>query len=194
VGLLPDDFDASLGLATVGLRVDQLDGVSFPRSGYLLWLDAQLSRTQFGASSNYLRIAGEARTAFSHGVHTLQLSVRGGTSGDDDELPVYALFRLGGFLDMSGYRQQQLLGPRFAYGRALYQAKLARVPLLEGIYGGLAYEIADMPQAVPLNDKKLFQSGTAYLAADTPLGAAYFGVGYADAENRAVYLYLGRPF
>jgi len=95
---------------------------------------------------------------------------------------------------MSGYRQQQLIGRRFAYGRALYQARLARVPLFEGVYGGLAYEIADMPQLLPMNDKNYFQSGTAYLAADTPLGVAYFGLGYANGDNRAVYLYLGNPF
>ncbi len=194
VFLFPRAFDADLGLAQASVRIDQLDSVSFARSGYLLWLDAQLSRTQLGASSDYTRVSGEARTAFSHGVHTLQLSLRGGTSSNQESLPVYALFRLGGFLDMSGYRQQQLLGSRFAYGRALYQARLARLPLFEGVYGGLAYEIADMPQLLPMNDKDLFHSGTAYLAADTPLGVAYFGLGYANPDNRAVYLYLGKPF
>jgi NTE family protein len=104
------------------------------------------------------------------------------------------MFRLGGFLNMSGFRQQQLLGTRFAYGRALYQVRLGSVPLFEGMYGGLAYEIADMPQAIASNDRSSFQSGTVYLAADTPLGVAYFGVGYANQGTTAVYLYLGRPF
>ena len=194
VFVLPGAFDAELGLASASLRLDQLDSVSFARSGYLLWLDAQVSRTQLGATVDYTRVSGEARAAFSHGVHTLQLSMRGGSADNDEVLPVYALFRLGGFLDMSGYRQQQLLGRRFAYARALYQARLARVPLFEGVYGGLAYEIADMPQLLPMNDKELFRSGTAYLAADTPLGVAYLGLGYANGDNRAVYLYLGKPF
>ena len=112
---------------------------------------------------------------------------------DGDALPIYAMFKLGGFLDMSGYRYQQLLGYRYAYARALYQTRLARVPLFEGVYGGLAYEIADMPQLIALNDQRLFQSGTAYLAVDTPLGVAYFGLGYANKDNVAVYL-QGKPF
>jgi hypothetical protein len=32
------------------------------------------------------------------------------------------------------------------------------------------------------------------LAADTPLGAAYFGIGYGNPGNTAVYLFLGKPF
>jgi hypothetical protein len=62
------------------------------------------------------------------------------------------------------------------------------------VYGGLAYEVADMPQVVTQNNQGLFQSGTAYLAADTPLGSAYLGLGYGTPGNKSVYLYLGNPF
>jgi NTE family protein len=191
---LPKSLDVDLGLVQALLRIDQLDSTSFARSGYLLALNALISRSQLGASQDYDRYDAEVRAAFSHGEHTLRLAMRGGGSIGDDALPVYAMFKLGGFLNMSGFRLQQLLGTRFVYGRALYQARLGSVPLFEGVYAGLAYEIADMPQAVPLNDRSSFQSGTAYLAADTPLGVAYFGVGYANQGTAAVYLYLGKPF
>ena len=192
VFLLPEGFDADLQ-RSASLRMDQLDHVHFPRTGHLLWVE-QSSTGRLGASEDYALVRGEFRAAVSYGEHTLQLSLRGGTSSQDEALPLYAMFKLGGFLDMSGYRQQQLLGYRFAYGRAQYQTRLARVPLFQGVYGGLAYEVADMPQVLPINDRSVFQSGTAYLAADTPLGVAYFGLGYADADNRAVYLMLGKPF
>jgi NTE family protein len=191
---LPKKLEADLGLLQASMRIDQLDSTSFARSGYLLALNALVSRTQLGASQDYDRYDAEVRAAFSHGAHTLRLALRGGGSTDADALPVYAMFRLGGFLNMSGFRLQQLLGTRFVYGRALYQARLAGVPLFEGVYAGLAYEIADMPQAVALNDRASFQSGTAYLAADTPLGVAYFGVGHANQGTTAVYLYLGKPY
>ncbi len=191
---LPKNLEVDLGLVQASLRIDQLDSASFARSGYLVALNALLSRTQLGASLDYDRYDAEARAAFSQGVHTLRLTLRGGGSTDAAALPLYAMFRLGGFLNMSGFRQQQLLGTRFVYGRALYQSRLGSVPLFEGMYGGLAYEIADMPQALPSNDRSSFQSGTAYLAADTPLGVAYFGVGYANQGSTAVYLYLGKPF
>ncbi|HYN61818.1 MAG TPA: patatin-like phospholipase family protein [Rubrivivax sp.] len=191
---LPKSLEVDLGLVQASLRIDQLDSASFARSGYLLALNALVSRSQLGASQDYDRYDAEVRAAFSHDAHTLRLALRGGGSIGDDPLPVYAMFRLGGFLNMSGFRLQQLLGTRFVYGRALYQARLGSVPLFEGVYAGLAYEIADMPQTVALNNRSSFQSGTAYLAADTPLGAAYFGVGYANQGTAAVYLYLGRPF
>jgi NTE family protein len=192
--LLPESVGFGQGLAQASLRLDQLDSVSFAKSGYLLVLNLQASRPQLGATQAYTRYDGEFRTAFGHRAHTLELAARAGGSIGSDPLPVYAQFSLGGFLNMSGYRPQQLLGERFWYGRALYQMRLARVPLFEGVYGGLAYEAADMPQLVAANDRNLFQSGTAFLAADTPLGVAYFGIGFANPDNRAVYLYLGRPF
>jgi len=189
---LPADFDEDIGLVQAALRIDRLDSVNFTRSGYLVSLIAQSSQTALGASDSFTRVEGGVRGAYSFGNHTLQLAVRGGEASS--ELPAYALFKLGGFLNMSGYRRQQLLGTRYAYGQLLYQLKLAQLPLFEGVYGGLAYEAADMPQLLPGNDKPLFQSGTAFLGADTPLGAAYFGLGYGGAGNQAVYLFLGRPF
>jgi NTE family protein len=191
---LPRKLEADLGQVQASLRLDQLDSTSFARSGYLLALNAAVSRKQLGASQDYDRYDAEVRAAFSYGAHTLRLALRGGGSTNTDALPVYAMFRLGGFLNMSGFRLQQLLGTRFVYGRALYQARLGSVPLFEGAYGGLAYEIADMPQTVPLNNRSSYQSVTAYLAADTPLGVAYFGVGHANQGTTAVYLYLGKPF
>jgi NTE family protein len=177
-----------------GLRIDRLDSVSFARSGYLLSLVGQASLPAMGAAESYNRVEGEIRAAHAFGEHALQIALRGGGPIGSGELPVYALFQLGGFLNMSGYRQSQLLGPRYAYARLSYQARLARVPMFEGVYGGLAYELADMPQTVAENDRGLFRSGTGYLAADTPIGTAYFGFGYADRDNRALYLYVGKPF
>ncbi|NLZ43036.1 MAG: BamA/TamA family outer membrane protein [Comamonadaceae bacterium] len=191
---LPKNLEADLGQFMASLRIDQLDSTSFARAGYLLALNALASRTQFGAGQDYDRYDAEARAAFSYGAHTLQLALRGGGSSRADALPVYAMFRLGGFLNMSGFRLQQLLGTRYLYGRALYQARLESLPLLEGVYAGLAYEVADMPQAVAANNRSSFQSGTAYLAADTPLGVAHFGVGRANQGTTGVYLYLGKPF
>lgn len=176
------------------LRIDQLDSASFARWGYLLALNPLVSRSQLGASQDHDCYDAEVRAAFSHEAHSLPLALSGGGSIGDDALPVYAMFRLGGFLNMSGFRLQQLLGTRFVYGRALCQARLGSMPLLEGVYAGLAYEIADMPQAVPLNDRSSLQSGAAYLAADTPLGVAYFGVGHTNKGTAAVCLYLGKLF
>jgi NTE family protein len=191
---LPKKLEVDLGLVQASLRVDQLDSTSFARSGYLLALNAAVSRAQLGASQDYDRYDAEVRTAFSYGAHTLRLALRGGGSTKPGALPVYAMFRLGGFLNMSGFRLQQLLGTRFVYGRALLQSRLGSVPLFEGVYAGLAYEIADMPQTVAANNRSSYQSVTAYLAADTPLGVAHFGVGHANQGTTAVYLYLGKPF
>ena len=191
---LPKNLRADLGQLQGSVRIDQLDSLSFARSGYLLAVNALVSRTGLGASQNYDRYDAEVRAAFSQGPHTLRLALRGGGSTTSDSVPVYAMFRLGGFLNMSGFRQQQLLGTRYIYGRALYQTRLTGLPLFEGVYGGLAYELAQMPQAIASSNRSFFQSSTAYVAADTPLGVAYFGLGHANQGTTALYLYLGKPF
>ena len=191
---LPKNLRADLGQLQGSVRIDQLDSLSFARSGYLLAVNALVSRTGLGASQNYDRYDAEVRAAFSQGPHTLRLALRGGGSTTSDSVPVYAMFRLGGFLNMSGFRPQQLLGTRYIYGRALYQTRLTGLPLFEGVYGGLAYELAQMPQAIASSNRSFFQSSTAYVAADTPLGIAYFGLGHANQGTTALYLYLGKPF
>jgi len=191
---LPRSLQVRLGQLQSSLRIDQLDSMSFARSGYLLAFNALVSRTGLGASESYDRYDAEVRAAFSHGAHTLRLALRGGGSTTGDTLPVHAMFKLGGFLNMSGFRPQQLLGTRFAYGRVIYQARLTGVPFFEGVYGGLAYEIAHMPQAIATSNRSSFRSGTVYVAADTPLGVAHLGVGYANQGTTALYLYLGKPF
>ncbi|MBE2244467.1 MAG: patatin-like phospholipase family protein [Burkholderiaceae bacterium] len=192
--LFPSTERTTIGAVRVGLRLDRLDNVSLPRSGYFLDFEAVDSLPALGATDSYVRYFAEARAAFSSGHHTLRLSVRAGGTPDEDDLPAYAQFRLGGFLNMSGYRPQQLMGPRFVYGRAIYQYKLRDIPLFQGAYAGVSYELADMPQIIESNDKSLFQSGTLFLAVDTPLGVAYLGYGYASGGNQAIYLFLGKPY
>ncbi len=192
--LFPSSERSTIGAVRVGLRLDRLDSVSLPRSGYFLGVEAIDSLKALGATDEYVRYFAEGRAAFSSGHHTIRLAVRAGGTNDEDDLPPYAQFRLGGFLNMSGYRPQQLMGPRFVYGRAIYQYKLRDIPLFQGVYAGVSYELADMPQIIEENDKSLFQSGTLYLAVDTPLGVAYVGYGYASGGNQAIYLFLGKPY
>jgi NTE family protein len=192
--VLPVREGFSVGTARAAITIDQLDSVSFTRSGYFFGAEARVSRQELGATDNFDRIEAEGRTAFSFGRHALQFAMRGGGSVGDDPLPGYAQFQLGGFLNMSGYAQGQLIGPRYIYGRIGYLAKLLEIPFLEGLYSGVAIEALRMPQLISANNQGLFASATIYAAVDTPLGVLYLGYGYADAQNSSVYLYLGKPF
>jgi NTE family protein len=181
----------TIGSVLASLRLDRLDSVPHPRSGYLVTIDAEHSTSTLGADDDYTRLEAQARAATSFGAHTLRVALRAGDSLDGEPMPVHAHFQLGGFLNMSGYRPQQLLGPRYAYGRLLYQGTQLTLPLLGGVYSGMALEVARMPQLVLANETRTYSAGTLYLAADTPLGVAYLGYGYADRDNQALYLILG---
>jgi NTE family protein len=188
------EVGTSIGSALASFRIDRLDSAAVPRSGYFLQVDAIHSSGALGADDEYSRFEAQGRAAASIGAHTLRLALRAGDTPDAGDLPGYANFQLGGFLNMSGYRPQQLLGPRYAYGRLIYQGEQVKIPLLGGAYTGAALEVARMPQLLPSNDGRMYQSGTLYLAADTPLGVAYFGYGYADRDNQALYLILGNRY
>lgn len=192
--LVPESNWFTVGMARAGFRIDQLDSVSFTRSGYFFTADVESSRTELGAEENYNKYEMQGRGAMSWGRHTLQLVLRGGGTIGNNPLPEYANFQLGGFLNMSGYAQGQLLGPRYVYARIGYLARIAEIPLFEGAYAGAALEAVRMPQLINASAGNTFDTGTLYFGVDTPIGVLYLGYGYADSRNTAVYLYLGKPF
>jgi NTE family protein len=184
-----------IGAVRVRARFDQLDSVNFPRHGYAATVEIFDSHTGLGASDNYTRWEGNFLSAFSFGANTVQLALIGGGQIGSDPLPVYDFFSFGGFLRLSGYRTGQFLGDSLAFGRLMYYRRVAKVMLLEGVYAGFSLEAGRIGgQPVPGGPTGTLGSGALILAADTPLGPAYFAYGIAEHDNRSFYLYLGKPW
>jgi NTE family protein len=182
-----------IGAVRARLFLDQLDNVAFPRAGYAADVEVTGNTTALGSTDTYGRWAGTLNTAFTAGDHTLQLALAGGSRVGSYELPKYDYFSLGGFMRMTGYRDGQLRNDSMAYGRLVYMNRLFKLPLLEGVYGGLTLEAANL--GTPLVRKGIqgnVASGGAFLAIDTPLGPAYLAYGHALDGNQNVYFYLGR--
>ncbi len=183
------------GAVRARVRVDQLDSVNFPHNGYAAAAEIFDSLTDLGARDNYTRWEGDLLSAFSFGVNTVQLALKGGGQIGSAPIPVYDLFSFGGFLRLSGYRTGQFLGDSLVFGRLMYYRRVAEVTLLEGVYVGFSLEAGRIGgQPVPGGPTGTLGSGALILAADTPLGPAYFAYGIAEHDNRSFYLYLGRPW
>ena len=105
---------------------------------------------------------------------------------------------LGGFLNLSGYQKDALIGSHKAFVAMVYQYDLGReffghdsLPL----YLGTSVEsgnIWTLTESVKAGD--MINSGSLYLGTDTSFGPAVFGIGFASSGRSSVFLSLGKSF
>jgi len=185
-------------IGTGGLRfraiLDQIDNVSFPRSGFAVQVKAQSSMKELGADAAYTKWEADGAVAFSSGRHSLSVSGSAGGHFGSSALPAYDQFVWGGFLRQSGYPSGSLIGSELAFGRAIYMYRLAEVKLVGDLYAGLSLEAGRVGQPlVAGNPTGVLRSSAMFFGADTPIGPFFLGYGFADDGNRSAYMFLGRP-
>jgi NTE family protein len=198
--LLPSTGSIAVRAAHLDVRFDQLEGINFPTSGWALTGGVYSEHEALGADVEYNRWRLAATGAYTTGRHTFEVSGSAGGKLGANPIPAYDQFALGGFLNLSGLARDQLRTERFQFARLTYRTKLADIPLFEGMFFGASLEAARMsPPLVPVWRGGVVQgtlnvaAGALYLGIDSPIGPLYLGFGYANPENRALYLYLGRP-
>ena len=175
------------------LIVDRLDNLDFPRQGYMFSADAHLARRVLGGTQHYDRVSMELERAFGTERSSLLLAARVQTSFGG-ELPPNEAFSLGGFQNLSGYREDQLLVNRVTFVRAVYRRRVASFSaLVPALYAGFSLEAADATHPLDPTRGNHFQGGSLFMSADSALGPLYLGTGVANGGFVSVYLYLGRP-
>jgi NTE family protein len=125
------------------------------------------------------------------------LGVRGNYAGSTyGKLPVQQMGRLGGFLNLSGFASDQLLGNRVSYGHVRAERILGRMPM--GFTGdlrvGFALEVGKV--ADPVSEPRrtgLLNSTAVYVRGETPFGPAYIGLGQSSSGPVNAYLFIGTP-
>lgn len=102
-------------------------------------------------------------------------------------------FNLGGFLQLSGLRTNQISGNYMGFARAVGYHQIATMPVVgRAIYVGGSFEAGNTWDNREQISANLRTSGALFLAADTWLGPFYLGWGLASGGQRSYYLYLGR--
>jgi len=183
-------------------RWDNLDTAFFPRSGVHADLDIFYgTRTQQIGSdaAEVSRHLGRGEL-FANGAIPLgaddfvNIAARAGGQSRDDPSVVNP-FLLGGFLNLSGLRLQQLAGSYMGLGRVVYYHRLTTIPWLGGdVFAGGSLEAGNTWQlrsAISASD--VVTAGSAFIAADTFLGPVYFAYGRATGGATSFYLLIGRP-
>lgn len=197
--LLPEGSLNESG-ARAGFVYDQLDSFYWPRKGMRLDLDYDVPLEAFGADMEYQRLEANWIGAVSRGDHALVVNLRGGSSFGDT-MPLYRQFELGGFLNLSGYANEEFRGNQLAHASVAYYWRLTTLkpPFGRGLYlgGSLEYgrlwDVALDLTGDPLNEEKNRYGSSLFFGADTWLGPFYMGLGLSGEGDGAFYVLLGRP-
>jgi len=196
---LPSAGKFDVGAFTFNATLDRLDSINFPRHGYYARASVYDSSALLGADETYTRWNAVLSAPVTLGRHTIEGLIAGGNRIGGSDIPVYDQFELGGFLNLSGLSRAQLRSDRFVFGRLIYRSQVANLPLVEDVHVGFSIEGARLNPVIPVWRGKIISgdlnvyAGSIFLGVDSPLGPLFLGFGYANRDNKAVYLYLGRP-
>jgi NTE family protein len=189
-------LDADLGAVRFHATLDRIDSATFPTDGAFAFLELIASQEGLGADDEFERLTVDLSYFGSVGRYTVGVTARGGSDLGSD-LPFYADFDLGGFLNLSGIGRNELAGSQLAFGRLLvYRASGKLQSLLGGTkYVGISLETGNVwqnDQSQSISDLRV--AGSLWVGMDSLLGPIYAGYGLADGGDGSFYLFLGRVF
>lgn len=176
--------------------VDQLDFANFPTQGYRVTFSGYYGRqtNKDHDSGHFGRVELQATGVQSWGRHTLNLHLRS-LVAREPEGSVQGPYALGGFQQLSGYKQGQLIGPALVFGRISYYMRLSETPVLtRGFFVGASLEAGNTWSSHrQLSLKGLRPASSIFLGTDTTVGPLYVALGHAPQGGSALYLFIGRP-
>lgn len=180
---------------------DTLDSINFPTEGNKLLIELQFFKDKYApalsATENdeTIKFTFDWRGAVGVGGHTFVGIASLETIENETDFNIHVT-ELGGFLNLSGYQEDALVGVHKVFMAAVYQYDLGReVPSDAGlpVYLGVSLEAGNV---WGVNDKiqynKLIHSGSVYLGTDTSFGPAALGVGFATGGEYSIFLSLGK--
>jgi len=176
----------------VELDVDRLDDRDMPTRGFFSSLKYTRSSKALGADAAFSQLEASVFGAHTFGLHSVFWGGMYNTSLDQDP-PIYAWYTAGGFLNMSGFEPNSLVGYHFGEVLAGYRYQVAKSGLLPAYagmtveYGNAAWDRDDVFSDGLLN-------GSVYFAYNSPLGPVYLGVGWSEQRDPVYFLRLGTIF
>lgn len=181
--------ETGLRLAVV---IDQLDFANFPQRGYRLQGEAAIG--EGSDAGRFQRVEASAMAVQSFGRHTFNLFTlaRGASQQQGAAL---GRFDLGGFHQLSGYRDGQLLGNYVLLSRLSWYMRLSDTPsLTRGFVVGATAEAGNAyATRAALQADSLRAGMSLFIGADTGLGPLYLGLTHAPRGQTGVVLFIGRP-
>lgn len=190
----PDDLDGGdfrIGEYQLDLSYDTLDNLNFPSHGIYANLNYAMSRPAAGADKVYDRLNSSLTLAL--GVRRYTVNLRASTSlllRRDGTVENAA--RLGGFLNLSGYNQNELTGEDAALLSLVAYRRFGRtLPY----YLGASYEMGNVWLVEEhFSDVNPIHAGSLFAGIDSFFGPIILAFGYAGENNTSLYLNIGQTF
>ncbi|HEY9182463.1 MAG TPA: patatin-like phospholipase family protein, partial [Gammaproteobacteria bacterium] len=174
--------------------VDTMDSVAFPRSGSLASVEWRASRQEpLAAEADFDQILVEGVHAKTWGRHTVLTTLRydatiSGEAADS------RLFRMGGFLDLSGINRNQLSGEHAARVGVSYYRRIGDLALFPA-FAGVSAELGNVwGSRDDISASGSILGGSFWAGIRTPVGPIYVAYGRAEGGLHAFYITLGRVF
>ncbi|NSL56768.1 patatin-like phospholipase family protein [Uliginosibacterium aquaticum] len=170
--------------------MDQFDRLYFPQRGWAF------SASYFESlNENYSKVAGEAKAAHTWNDFVLNGQVRL-VDSPSGQLPLYDAAKLGGFKNLSGFYNDQMLGDSLRFGLIGVERIVGRMPL--GMRGDLRFgatmEMGRMGYRYTETQRAGWQQANAvYFGGETPFGLMYLGWGHVRNAPSHWYLFIGTP-
>ena len=186
--------DFETGEAFLRLSLDTFNNAYFPRTGARGEIEYLSARDFPGADEEYEQVLSTILGAFPFGErNSLILGARFNTTLDDDA-PIESLFRGGGFLQLSGFEQNEITGQQLGLLEAIYLRRINDFNLLP-TYLGASLELGNAwNDTSDISWDNTLAAGSLFLGVDTFLGPVYVGYGYTEGGNHVGFLFLGNPF
>lgn len=191
--MLEEPHDFENGLLFAGFGIDTLDKKNFPHTGERVEFE-WLGTSEGLGDESYQMVEAEAESVHTWRRGTLTFRGRTGLTFDG-ELPIQDIQTLGGFLNLSGYSRDELIGQNLALGNVIYYHRVGQPtsnPLNITFYIGGSVEAGNIyAERSDISIDDLKYSGSIFVGADTRIGPIYFAYGFAGEENNALYLFIG---
>lgn len=184
----PEMFRGWQGGTVLVTEIDRLDNATFPRDGVTARAELTSMKEWVGDAPAHDRLAVEVVQVLSRGRGILILGASGGTAFGS-RLPLHEQFRLGGFLRLSGLRNDALAGEEMFLGRVVLLREIGSADLLRL---GVALELGDAwssPES--FSAERLRAGATALGSVRTVVGSVHFGLGVTEGAGWGAHLFLG---
>ena len=172
---------------------DSLDNLSFPNTGMFTGISYSENKISLGADSDYKQVKMILSGAGTYDRYSIFSRLILETTIDENA-PYNALFRNGGFLELSGTMQRELAGQHFGLIEAAFYRRLGDITFLP-IYSGFSLETGgSWNDYEDINTDNNILAGSVFIGADTFIGPLYVAFGANSNGDRALYFYLGQTF
>ncbi|MCG3204628.1 MAG: hypothetical protein KCHDKBKB_01343 [Elusimicrobia bacterium] len=174
------------------VQLDTLDKPGFPRLGMVGKLEGRGASESLGADDSASTVIADLGMARSLGNHTVRLKGKYATNFYEDTTSPY-LYRIGGFLNLSGFAPNALLGRTMSLAQAQY---LYRMGSREGpLYLGSAVEWGGAWETrSEISESSGLWSGSIFVAVDSGIGPVYVGYSQTEAGRYVVSFNVGQAF